>query len=139
MLTKHFIYLDFILLGFILFTSVRGDAAEVNAFKTPENISQENTHIRALAASCAACHGTNGNSVTGSNAGSLPVLAGLNANYFSSQMNAFKNGERVSTVMHHHAKGLHADEIDLLALYFSQQKRITATPLKAQTLKTNHD
>lgn len=129
----------FLFLGFILLTSVRGHAAEVSAFKTPENIAQENAHIRILAASCAACHGTNGNSAAGNVTGSLPVLAGLDANYFSTQMNAFKNGERASTVMHHHAKGLHADEIDLLALYFSQQKRIVATPLKAQMLKASHD
>ena len=125
---------------FLLFTSVCACAAEVNAFKLSEN-----THIRTLAASCAACHGTFGNAAASGNAaggnsvGSLPELAGLDASYFAAQMNAFKNGERASTVMHHHAKGLHADEIDLLALYFSQQKRVTAPTLKSQVLKENHE
>ena len=125
---------------FLLFTSVCACAAEVNAFKLSEN-----THIRTLAASCAACHGTFGNAAASGNAaggnsvGSLPELAGLDASYFAAQMNAFKNGERASTVMHHHAKGLHADEIDLLALYFSQQKRVTAPTLKSLVLKENHE
>ena len=134
---------------FLLFTSVCACAAEVNAFKLSEN-----THIRTLAASCAACHGTfgnaaasnatsgnaaSGNAAGGNSVGSLPELAGLDASYFAAQMNAFKNGERASTVMHHHAKGLHADEIDLLALYFSQQKRVTAPTLKSQVLKENHE
>ena len=125
---------------FLLFTSVCACAAEVNAFKLSEN-----THIRTLAASCAACHGTFGNAAASGNAaggnsvGSLPELAGLDASYFAAQMNAFKNGERASTVMHHHAKGLHADEIDLLALYFSQQKRVTAPTLKSQVLKESHE
>jgi cytochrome c553 len=41
--------------------------------------------------------------------------------------------------MHHHAKGLSNDEINALALYFSQQKRITSTPLKPQALEVNHE
>jgi cytochrome c553 len=75
-----------------------------------------NPHIRTLAASCAACHGTNGRAVNGG-----ALLAGLDKTYFIAQMLAFKSGERKSTVMHHHAKGLNADEIETLATYFSAQ------------------
>lgn len=92
------------------------------------------THIPTLAATCAACHGTNGNSVN-----TTPSLAGLDAGYFTIQMLAFKKGERSSTVMHHHAKGLSNDEIHALALYFSHQKRITSTPLNPQALEVNHE
>ncbi len=92
------------------------------------------THIPTLAATCAACHGTNGNSVN-----ITPSLAGLDAGYFSSQMFAFKKGERSSTVMHHHAKGLNDDEINALAIYFSHQKRMTAPTLPTQVLETSHD
>jgi cytochrome c553 len=92
------------------------------------------THISTIAATCAACHGTNGNSVN-----TTPTLAGLDPGYFTTQMLAFKKGERSSTVMHHHAKGLSNDEINALALYFSQQKRITSTPLKPQALEANHE
>lgn len=91
-------------------------------------------HIRTLAASCAACHGSNGNAVAGS-----AVLAGMNSAYFTKQMAAFKDGSRPATVMHHHAKGLHDDEINLLALYFSQQKISPSISPKPQTLQTSHD
>ncbi|OIQ82008.1 cytochrome subunit of sulfide dehydrogenase precursor [mine drainage metagenome] len=85
-------------------------------------------HIRTLAASCAACHGTNGNSV-----GGTPVLAGLDRNYFITQMQAFRSGTRASTVMHHHAMGLPEDEIEQLGDYFAAQKRVAVSspmPLK---------
>ena len=91
-------------------------------------------HIRTLAASCAACHGTNGNAVFGS-----AVLAGMDAHYFITQMLAFKDGSRPATVMHHHAKGLNVDEINLLASYFSQQKRVTHIAPTPQKLKADHE
>jgi len=78
-------------------------------------------HIQTLAASCAACHGSQGNSVGGTS-----VLAGLDASHFVLQMMAFRDGSRGSTVMHRHAKGLTVEEINDLAVYFAQQKRETA-------------
>jgi cytochrome c553 len=110
---------------------INGSAAEVIA--SPDNLSNT-PHIRTLAASCAACHGSNGNSV-----GITPTLAGLDGGYFTTQMLAFKNGERASTVMHRHAKGLNIDEINLLANYFAQQKRAANQPPKTQTLKASHE
>lgn len=89
-----------------------------------------NIHIRTLASSCAACHGTNGNSHS-----ITPVLAGLDAHYFSTQMFAFKEQSRTSTVMHHHATGLTKPEINQLADYFSQQKRTTPPPLTSEVLR----
>ncbi len=79
------------------------------------------SHTQTLAASCAACHGSQGNSVGGTS-----VLAGLDASHFVLQMMAFRNGSRSSTVMHRHAKGLTVEEINDLAVYFSLQKRVTA-------------
>lgn len=87
--------------------------ADENVVATP--------HIQTLAASCAACHGSQGNSVGGTS-----VLAGLDASHFVLQMMAFRNGSRSSTVMHRHAKGLSVEEINDLAVYFAQQKRVTA-------------
>ena len=78
-------------------------------------------HIQTLASSCGACHGSQGNSVGGTS-----VLAGLDASHFVLQMLAFRNGSRSSTVMHRHAKGLTVEEINDLAIYFAQQKRVTA-------------
>jgi cytochrome c553 len=80
------------------------------------------SHQRVLAASCAACHGTNGNSV-----GITPVLAGLDKTHFITQMQAFRNGGRPATVMHQHSKGLTEREIEQLADYFSIQPRKAAS------------
>ncbi|MFW5431743.1 MAG: c-type cytochrome [Methylophilaceae bacterium] len=117
--------------AFVLLPISASIAAEINA---PSH--QEKIHIRTLAASCAACHGTQGNSLS-----ITPVLAGLDAAYFSTQMIAYKNGEhsRTSTVMHHHATGLNTDEIYQLGQYFSQQKRTSKDPLKPQMLKATHE
>lgn len=71
-----------------------------------------------LAASCAACHNTEGRSVAGT-----PVLAGLTRQQFVSALQEFKGGTRKATVMHRHAKGYTEREIELLADYFSAQKR----------------
>lgn len=124
--------------SFILISSLAlpnsGFAAEDIILSTP------NLHIRTLAASCAACHGTNGNAIPGGNAlAGNAVLAGMDKSYFTTQMLAFKNGDRRATVMHRHAKGLKADEINQLADYFAAQKTIASTSPKAQTLKVNHD
>ena len=86
-------------------------------------------HVQVLAASCAACHGMNGNSI-----GGTPVLAGLDRSFFMQQMQAFRDGSRASTVMHHHALGLTFQEIEQLAGYFSAQPRqmaISPLPLGA--------
>jgi len=71
-----------------------------------------------LAASCAACHGTQGRSVTGT-----PVLAGMARDQLVTSLKEFQNGSRKATVMHRHAKGYTDQEIELLADYFAAQKR----------------
>jgi len=78
---------------------------------------EEIRHVELLAASCASCHGTQGHSVAGT-----PSLAGLDKMYFMEQMDQFITNRRISTVMHHHASGYTADEIKLLANFFSKQK-----------------
>lgn len=70
------------------------------------------------AASCAACHNTQGRSVEGT-----PVLAGIPREQFISTFKEFQSGARKATVMHRHAKGYNDQEIELLADYFSAQKR----------------
>jgi sulfide dehydrogenase cytochrome subunit len=73
---------------------------------------------RSLAANCTGCHGRNGVS-----AGAIPSIAGLERAYIVTAMQEFKAGTRQATVMHQHAKGYTDPEIELLAAYFSQQKR----------------
>ncbi len=75
--------------------------------------------VRALAANCAACHGTNGKSAAGS---VVPGLAGRDAEYFITQMANFKNGTRQATLMHQISKGYTDAEIKAMADYFAAQK-----------------
>ena len=74
---------------------------------------------RALAANCAACHGTNGNSA----GGAITGLAGMNKEYFLNQLKAFKEGKREATVMHQIAKGYTEAEIAAIADFFAAQKK----------------
>ncbi|MEK6663639.1 MAG: c-type cytochrome [Pseudomonadota bacterium] len=73
---------------------------------------------RSLAATCAACHGTNGKSVGGTS-----VLAGVDKAEFIKQMNGFKSGQIKATVMHQHSKGYTDEEIELMGAYFAAQSR----------------
>lgn len=77
-------------------------------------------HLRALAATCANCHGTQGRAV---DAASVPGLAGMPASYIVEQMKAFKAGTRPATVMHQLAKGYNDAQIEAIAGYFAAQKK----------------
>jgi cytochrome c553 len=81
-------------------------------------IAQENT-ARALAATCANCHGTDGRAVTKD----VPALAGLPKDNIVGAMKAFQAGRRPATVMHQLAKGYTDQQIDLIAGYFAAQRR----------------
>ena len=96
-------------------------------------------HIRSLAASCAACHGTQGNAISGDKSpASVPALAGVSKADIIGKLQTFKSGERSATVMHRHAKGLTADEIIALADYFSMQAPHRSATLKSQQLRADH-
>jgi cytochrome c553 len=77
-------------------------------------------HARALAATCANCHGTDGRTVDGS---AIPSLVGMPKNYMVMQMTAFKDGTRPATVMHQISKGFTDQQIDSIATYFAATKR----------------
>lgn len=77
-------------------------------------------HQRALAATCANCHGTEGRTTTGS---AIPSLAGMPREYMITQMNNFKSGARPATVMHQLTKGLTDEQINSVATYFATLKR----------------
>jgi cytochrome c553 len=74
--------------------------------------------VRAMAANCAMCHGTQGRTVEGS---SVAPLAGRTAPEIVAQMKAFKEGTRQATIMHQIAKGYSDAEIAAMADYFSRQ------------------
>ncbi|MFG5408334.1 c-type cytochrome [Piscinibacter sakaiensis] len=71
---------------------------------------------RALAATCANCHGTDGRAVSES---AVPGLAGMPASYLVEQMKAFRSGARPATVMHQLAKGYSDAQIEQIAAYFA--------------------
>lgn len=71
-----------------------------------------------LGNTCAGCHGTNGNS----HGPATPTLAGVSSEYFIEAMNAYKNGERPSTIMDRIAKGYTDEEVKLMAGFFAKQK-----------------
>ncbi len=79
---------------------------------------KEALYLKSLAATCAACHGTNGAAVSGS---SVPPLAGMPRDYMVTQMKAFKAGTRPATIMHQLAKGYSDAQIEQIAGYFAAQ------------------
>ena len=72
---------------------------------------------RAIAASCANCHGTNGVSV-----GKMPSLAGAAKTELATKMQEFKSGKRAGTVMPQLAKGFTDQQIDQVAAWFATQR-----------------
>lgn len=95
-------------------------ALAASALAAPSLGAQDRNLGRNLAANCASCHGTNGQSQ-----GGMPSLAGGNRANFIAQMNAFKTGARsgpAATIMHQLAKGYSDDQIGLMADYFAAQK-----------------
>jgi cytochrome c553 len=78
----------------------------------------QDTHLaRNLAATCANCHGTNGQAV-----GDMKPLAGVSAAKIVSMVADYKSGNQPATIMHQIAKGYTDDQIKLVAAYFAAQK-----------------
>jgi cytochrome c553 len=103
---------------------------------------EQATHVRTLAASCAACHGTQGNAMVkeGGNASeeNNPVLAGRTREDLLSKLLGFRDGTRKATIMHQHSRGLSLEEIDMLATHFSTQIRVIRPPLSTQKLEAEN-
>ena len=77
-------------------------------------------YVRSLAATCANCHGPNGQAVTGS---AVPGLAGMPRDYMLRQLAAFRDGSRPATVMHQIAKGYTQAQLDQIAGWFAAQQK----------------
>ena len=75
---------------------------------------------RALVASCASCHGTDGRATPGS---PVPALAGSPPDRLIAQMKAFQNGTQPATVMHQISKGYTDEQIVRMAAYFAARER----------------
>ena len=91
--------------------------AGVLGLAAPWCAAQDATLGRNLAATCANCHGTNGN-VRGD---VVPALAGVPAAKIVAALAEFKAGTRPATIMHQIAKGYTDDQVRLIAAYFAGQ------------------
>jgi cytochrome c553 len=80
---------------------------------------QDPNLARNLAASCANCHGTNGNPVVGSG---MAPLAGVDKGRMLQTIKDFKSGTKPATIMQQLAKGYSVEQMDRIASVFAAQK-----------------
>lgn len=93
-------------------------AASLALVAAPSVVLAQDAHLaRNLAATCANCHGTNGQAV-----GDMKPLAGVAAAKIVAMVADFKSGNQPATIMHQIAKGYTDDQIKLVAAYFAAQK-----------------
>ena len=74
---------------------------------------------RNLAATCANCHGTNGNAVKGAG---LDSLAGLDKAKTLQKLSDYKSGNKPASIMHQISKGYTDEQLDLITTYYAAQK-----------------
>jgi sulfide dehydrogenase cytochrome subunit len=67
-----------------------------------------------LSNSCAACHGTDGNSP-----GEIPSIGGKSARFIETALQEYRSGKRTGTVMGRHASAYSDEEIRLIAEFFA--------------------
>ena len=65
-----------------------------------------------LAATCANCHGTDGNGVVN---GGMPLINGLTSEQMLTQLLAFKSGAREGTIMPQLAKGYTDEQLEVIS------------------------
>lgn len=93
-------------------------AATLALVAAPSVVLAQDAHLaRNLAATCANCHGTNGQAV-----GDMKPLAGVSAAKIIAMVADYKSGNQPATIMHQIAKGYTDDQIKLVAGYFAAQK-----------------
>jgi cytochrome c553 len=72
---------------------------------------------RNLAATCANCHGTNGQA-----RGDMKPLAGMAADKMVAMLADYRSGNQPATIMHQIVKGYTDDQLKRIAAYFAAQK-----------------
>ena len=72
---------------------------------------------KAKSASCAGCHGMDGNSANGD----WPKLAGQHEKYLAKQLKEFKAGDRKNAMMSGQVAGLSEQDMEDLAAFFASQ------------------
>ncbi|HMM86114.1 MAG: c-type cytochrome [Gammaproteobacteria bacterium] len=80
---------------------------------------EQRLRTRALAATCAHCHGTDGRAVEGE---AMIRLAGRDYDDLLRQLTAFRSGQRYATIMHQITRGYSPEQLEAVARYFSEVK-----------------
>jgi cytochrome c553 len=91
--------------------------AALLAVASTHSVAQDATLARNLAATCANCHGTNGNA-----RGDMKSLAGVSADKLMAMLADYRSGAQPATIMHQIAKGYTEPQLQLIASYFAAQK-----------------
>jgi cytochrome c553 len=89
----------------------------LTAGASPWALAQDANLARNLAATCANCHGTNGNA-----RGDMKPLAGVSADKIVAALADYKSGNQPATIMHQISKGYTDGQIKLIAAFFAAQK-----------------
>ena len=87
-----------------------------NAQSVAANTANDSANANPVVATCAGCHGANGE---GNPASNFPRIAGQPKAYLARQLKNYADGSRKNQVMEPIAKGLTAQQIDAVAAYFS--------------------
>ncbi|KPK08567.1 MAG: hypothetical protein AMJ64_02915 [Betaproteobacteria bacterium SG8_39] len=85
----------------------------------PQAALADEVAARSMAATCAACHGTSGHSVTKT----VEPLAGRPKERIVELMQAFKTGKKPATIMQQISKGYSDQQIEMIAGYLAEQKK----------------
>lgn len=80
-------------------------------------LAQTSDLARNLAATCANCHGTDGQA-----RGDMKPLAGVAADKLLAQLADYRSGAMPATIMHQIVKGYTEEQLRLIAGYFAAQK-----------------
>ena len=94
-------------------------AAMTLAATAAQGWAQDANLARNLAATCANCHGTNGNA-----RGDMRPLAGVSADRIIAMLADYKSGNQPATIMHQISKGYSDEQVKLIAAYFAAQKPV---------------
>jgi cytochrome subunit of sulfide dehydrogenase len=98
-------------------TALRRCAAIIGLFGAAGLAQAQDANLaRNLAATCASCHGTNGQA-----RGDMKPLAGVSAEKIVAMLADFKSGNQPATIMHQIAKGYTDEQIKLVAGFFAAQ------------------
>jgi len=101
--------------GALLLSAGPAQAQVQEAQAAADSPSLNARQTRTWAATCAACHGTDGR-----DQGAIPAIAGRGADTLYRALIEFKTGQRpAATVMPQHAKGYSDEELRRLAEYFA--------------------